>query len=74
MPDITKCDNGSCPSAKLCWRYVCIPSEYQYYSHFTIPEGMNKCSSFWEMNIDRKKNYLDAIGTSQGKINFSHKK
>ena len=57
MPDITMCENSSCPLKQGCFRYMAKPSEYrQSYSNFeyTIEDGVVECGYF--MEIWKKKN------------------
>lgn len=49
MPDITMCDNKTCPLRKLCYRFKAIPFEYwQAFAHFE-PKNDKECDYFWDI-------------------------
>lgn len=53
MPDISMCDNQSCPSNKYCYRFTATPSQYrQAYASFTLEEDEMSCSHFWRNGVD----------------------
>lgn len=53
MPDISMCDNQSCPSNKYCYRFTATPSQYrQAYASFTLEEDEMSCSYFWRNGVD----------------------
>jgi len=55
MVDISKCQNGNCPSHKECWRYLAPASEYQYYAAFD-PDEKDKCEYFIDAKEYEKQN------------------
>lgn len=56
MPDISMCDNRSCPSNKYCYRFTAKPSEFrQSYADFSVEEDEMNCSHFWPNGIDSIK-------------------
>ena len=46
MPDISMCNNNTCPLAKTCYRHEAIPSDWQSYANF---EGGKDCRGYWPM-------------------------
>ena len=47
MPDISLCENNTCPSRKSCYRYTAEPNPYrQTYSLFEVKDGSDKCESY----------------------------
>lgn len=53
MPDISMCNNQSCPSNKYCYRFTATPSQYrQTYASFTLEEDEMSCSYFWRNGVD----------------------
>jgi len=50
MPDISMCDNISCPSKEKCYRFKAVPNEYQSYSNFKPEENEDKCEYFLKIN------------------------
>jgi len=59
MPDISMCNNLSCPSNKYCYRFTATPTEYrQAYASFTLEDDEMSCSHFWSngVNSDKCKN------------------
>jgi lipoate synthase len=51
MPDITMCSNAICPKREICYRYVCIPDQWQSYMEFhNICTRENNFK--WFYNID----------------------
>jgi hypothetical protein len=47
MADITMCQNKTCPSRKLCYRFTCKPDpDYQSYSDFKPKKGEKRCENF----------------------------
>jgi hypothetical protein len=56
MPDISMCDNKSCPSNKYCYRFTAKPSEFlQSYADFSVEEDEMNCSYFWPNGVDSVK-------------------
>ena len=56
MPDISMCDNQSCPSNKYCYRFTAKPSEYrQSYADFSVEKDEMNCSYFWSNGVDSIK-------------------
>ena len=56
MPDISMCDNQSCPSNKYCYRFTATPSKYrQSYADFSVEEDEMNCSHFWSNGVDSVK-------------------
>jgi hypothetical protein len=53
MPDISKCMNQECPLRRECYRYTCVPSQfnqsYQLYQFNTSKTGKVTCEDFKEM-------------------------
>ena len=48
MPDITMCDNESCPSKEFCHRFTANPSTWQSYADFYVPDEV--CLDFLPMD------------------------
>lgn len=44
MPDISKCQNESCPKKLKCWRYTSQPDFWQSYAKFKYAN----CEYFWD--------------------------
>lgn len=60
MPDISMCENVSCPSRRKCYRYMAKPNSYwQAYSSFKPIDGDRLCFDF----IDVKGYSLRALKT-----------
>ena len=58
MPDISMCDNESCPSRNTCFRFTAIPNEgWQSYGDFQIPKGKDKCEYYWDDTEIREQCY-----------------
>lgn len=56
MPDISMCNNTTCPSKEECYRFKAIPNNYQSYSNFKPEKNENKCEYFLKINIKIKNN------------------
>lgn len=56
MPDISMCDNISCPLKETCYRFKATPNPYrQAYADFKYDEVKKECNHYWEMeSIDKK--------------------
>jgi hypothetical protein len=55
MPDISLCENNTCPSRKSCYRYTATPNPYrQTYGLFDVEKGKDKCSSYWNNEASTK--------------------
>jgi len=48
MPDISKCENDTCPLRATCYRYVSEPSEFMQ-AYLDIKPVDGKCDYYWEM-------------------------
>ena len=60
MPDISMCNNNSCPSKISCYRFMAKPSSpYQWYSTFEVPEGKDRCDDFIEAHSKSQLKRLD---------------
>ena len=45
MPDISMCMNHTCPHRMECYRYRAVPSEYQSYAVWPVPDP--SCEDHW---------------------------
>lgn len=43
MSDIAMCSNHSCPSRDYCYRFTAVPSSFQSYASFNVPDKEDKC-------------------------------
>jgi len=51
MPDITKCDNKTCPLKDTCYRFTAEANQFrQAYCNFSYDtiEGHTTCDHFWD--------------------------
>lgn len=49
-PDISMCENTSCPSKETCYRFKAVPNEYrQSYMEFKVKEGEKKCYHYMKL-------------------------
>jgi hypothetical protein len=56
MPDISMCNNRSCPSSKYCYRFTATPTEYrQSYANFSVEKDEINCDHFWPNGVDSIK-------------------
>ena len=56
MPDISMCQNKSCPKKCMCYRFTAKPSEYwQSYGAF---DGGEDCKYFWIDEYAAKKSSI----------------
>jgi len=46
MPDITMCANSGCPSFAKCYLAQAVPSTWQSYDSFKVPDRRVKCKRF----------------------------
>jgi hypothetical protein len=60
MPDITKCQNNSCPIREKCYRYKSRPSELQSYASFKYELG--GCDYFWPIPAEMRE--TQRVGSS----------
>ena len=50
MPDISLCQNHSCPLRRDCVRYMALPNPaHQSYASFKWRMGSHKCEYFWDV-------------------------
>ena len=50
MPDISMCENKSCPSRSRCYRFTAKPSQcMQSYGDFEPKPGEDKCEFYWRL-------------------------
>lgn len=66
MPDISMCQNMTCPKKENCYRFTAAPGRYQSYTSFT-PDEKGECS-YYMPNRDIQPN-----GASQGTAHSSNK-
>jgi hypothetical protein len=57
-PDISMCRNSDCPSHRLCYRFMAIPSDYQTTARFEPEEGQIRCDHFIEITQDDRTTEL----------------
>ena len=56
MPDISKCDNKSCPSKDSCYRFTSMDSPFwQSYGGFQYDEETGKCDHYWNNKKYKKE-------------------
>lgn len=60
MPDISKCNNDTCPLRKDCYRFIVKPSEYQYYTDFK-PDESGKCDAYWPVDTQAHSSYPESF-------------
>ena len=49
MPDITMCENLSCPQKSSCYRHMATPNQFmQSYCHFEY--SGDSCDSYWPLS------------------------
>lgn len=46
MPDITMCDDASCPMKEDCYRYRAVPSQFRQSYFLDSPREGDKCIEF----------------------------
>ena len=56
MPDISKCNNKSCPSKDSCYRFTSTPSPFrQWYADFKYDKVTGKCNHYWNNQQYKKE-------------------
>ena len=57
MPDISMCDNETCPIKETCYRYTATPNEFrQAYGDFQYDKDTKSCDYYWKDVKDGKDN------------------
>jgi len=64
MADIAACGNGTCPKRIYCYRFRCVWSNYQSFSHFR-PQG-DTCAHFWELS---PKDHVETFERCEARVN-----
>ena len=55
MPDISMCNNQTCPSKDTCYRFKAKPNEYyQSYTTYVVPEGKDKCEHYVPVSVRKQ--------------------
>lgn len=55
MPDISMCANSKCPSSRLCYRYMAVPTaNRQAYASFAPVAGTQECAYFTPIEFGNK--------------------
>lgn len=57
MPDITKCNDDSCPKRKKCYRYWSKPSDDRQSYFMESPRTGDDCELYWERKQIKEKQY-----------------
>ena len=53
MPDISMCENQTCPLKSTCYRFNATPSSYQSYADFK-PNKDGVCDAYWKRKEVKK--------------------
>ncbi|MGZ8317537.1 MAG: hypothetical protein ACXWVD_00410 [Telluria sp.] len=58
MPDISMCNNQTCPDRAKCYRFTAAPNPWrQAYAMFAPPAGATRCEYFTP-NIDQEARHV----------------
>lgn len=54
MPDISMCNNATCPLRDKCYRSIATPSRWQSFSSFEWGGTTEapSCPNFWDVGLD----------------------